>query len=55
VERERLRGILRRLEVELGRLTAALVSGGDLPSIVGAIREREVQRANLERELADLD
>jgi site-specific DNA recombinase len=54
-ERERLRGARRRLETELDRLTEALASGGDLPSIVAAVKERQAQRNRVERELAELD
>ncbi len=54
-ERERLRGALRRLEAELARLTEALVSGGDLPTLVAAVREREAQHSGIARELAELD
>ncbi len=54
-ERERLQSERRRLTTELGRLTEALVSGGDLPSLVAAVREREAQRSRIERDLAELD
>jgi site-specific DNA recombinase len=53
--RERLRGARRRLEIELARLTEALVSGGDLPSLVAAVKEREAQRGRVERDLAELE
>jgi hypothetical protein len=54
-ERERLRKGLTQIEAELGRLTKALVSGGPLPSIVDAIRERERQRIRAQAELSSLE
>ena len=54
-DRERLRETLTRLQAELGRLTEALVSGGNLPSIVAAISEREAQRSRAQQEFAALD
>ena len=54
-DRERLREVSTRLQAELTRLTEALVSGGDLPSIVAAITEREAQRSRIQRESAALD
>ena len=54
-DRERLREASTRLQAELTRLTEALVSGGDLPSIVAAITEREAQRSRIQRESAALD
>ncbi len=54
-DRERLRQIVTRLQAELARLTEALVSGGNLPSIVAAIAEREAQRSRAQQEFAALD
>ena len=54
-DRERLREIITRLQAELTRLTEALVSGGNLPSIVAAITEREAQRSRAQQEFAALD
>jgi hypothetical protein len=54
-DRERLRPTVTRLQAELARLTEALGSGGNLPSIVAAITEREAQRSRAEHELATLD
>jgi hypothetical protein len=39
-----LQSELQRIEVGLGRLTQALADGGDIPSLLEAIREREAQR-----------
>jgi hypothetical protein len=44
-----------RLMRELARLSAALASGADLPSVLAAIREREARRAMISAELATLD
>lgn len=47
---------LRTVDEELTRLTAAIVTaGGDLPSLVGAIRDREAQRVHLTDQLHALD
>lgn len=54
-DRERLRAIGTGLLSELARLTEALASGGNLPSIVAAITEREAQRSRAQQELAALD
>ncbi len=54
-ERERLLRTLARLTAELARFTEALVSDGNLPSIVAALTEREAQRSRLEQQLAALD
>src|SRR5262249_12474555 len=43
---------LRDVEGELRRLTTALASGGDMTSLVDAIREREQRRSRIERALA---
>ncbi len=42
-QREVLRAELRRLEGEIARLTDAVASGGDLASLVTALREREAR------------
>ena len=52
--RERLEQDLARLEREVSRFTAALGAGGDLETIVAALREREAERAVLQRDLAEL-
>jgi hypothetical protein len=43
------------LETELERLTAALTAGGELSTIIQAIREREGHRDILRRRVANLD
>jgi site-specific DNA recombinase len=53
-EQGRLEKALSTLDVELSRLTEALVSGGPLPSIVAAIRQREEQRGILQADLVGL-
>jgi len=54
-ERSRLRAAIRRLERELGRLTTAVATGGDLPSVLSAIQEREHSHADLTERLRRLD
>ena len=44
----------RRLDGELGRLTEALVAGGDMASLVAAMKTREQRRGDLADELATL-
>src|SRR6267143_4228248 len=46
---------MRRLDVELSRLTAAVASGGDLPALLAALKERQAQRQRCERALIELD
>src|SRR3989442_16008319 len=46
---------MRRLDGELSRLTAAVASGGDLPAILAALKERQAQRERCERALIELD
>jgi site-specific DNA recombinase len=41
------RAELQRVENELANLTAAIASGGDVPSLVAAVRQREAQRTQL--------
>ena len=45
---------LREVEAALGRLTAAVASGGDLPALVEAIKAQESQRVALTRRLEGL-
>src|SRR2546425_6567663 len=44
-----------RLDAELSRLTSATASGGDLPALLGALRERQAQRERCEHALIELD
>ena len=47
---------MRRLDGELlSRLTAAVASGGDLPALLAALKERQAQRERCERALIELD
>jgi len=46
---------MRRLDGELSRLTAAVASGGDLPALLAALKERQAQREHCERALIELD
>ena len=46
---------MRRLDGELSRLTAAVASGGDLPALLAALKERQAQRERCERALVELD
>jgi site-specific DNA recombinase len=55
-ERERaLRDELARLEAEVGRLAAAIATGGELAALVAALQERERRRAQGRTELAALE
>ena len=56
IERERssLQRGLHAVDGELSRLTTALASGGDLSSLVEAIRDREQRRETLAAQLAQL-
>ncbi len=42
---------LRSVEEELARLSTAIASGGDLPSLVSALKEREHRRAHLRQQV----
>lgn len=46
---------LETVERDLARLTAAVTAGGDIPSLVEALKAREIERADLERELRARD
>ena len=46
---------IRRFDAELSRLTAAIASGGDLPAIIAALKERQTRREHCERALIELD
>src|SRR5881296_4429456 len=53
--RDEILGEMRRLDGELSRLTAAVASGGDLPALLAAVKERQAQRERSERALIELD
>jgi hypothetical protein len=53
--REELQAQARAVDEELARFVAAIAAGGELASLVAAMRDRERQRANLHRQLAALD
>jgi hypothetical protein len=53
--RRELRAEIEKLSAELGRLTEALVAGGQLQAILTAIKEREARRRRLADELAIVD
>ena len=40
-----------RLDAEIARLTGAIADGGDVPSLVAGVKERETQRGDLRRRL----
>jgi hypothetical protein len=44
-----------RLDSELARLTAAIASGGDLPALLAAVKEKQDRRERCERMLIELD
>ena len=46
---------LAKVRTELGRLTEAIIAGGDLPSLTQAMKDRERRSAQLEREMQGLD
>ena len=46
---------LAKVRTELGRLTEAIIAGGDLLSLTQAMKDRERRSAQLERELQGLD
>ena len=54
-QREALRAELRRLAGELARLTEAVVSGGDIASLVTALREREARCHDVRARLAAVE
>jgi hypothetical protein len=53
--REETLAQIRRLEAELARLTTAIASGGDLPALLAALKERQVERERHDRLLLGLD
>ena len=54
-ERGRLRTEIRTVEQELERLTTALATGGDLPSVLSAIQAREHSHADLTERFRSLE
>jgi hypothetical protein len=46
---------LRRIEAEIRNLTAAVAAGGDLASLVGALKERDADHQRLRRQLANAE
>ena len=46
---------MRRLDSELSHLTSAIASGGDLPVLLAALKERQASRKRGERALLELD
>jgi hypothetical protein len=52
--RAEIRAEIHRLDAELSRLTAAIASGGDLATLLAALKEREAQRQHCERALLKL-
>ena len=46
---------IHRLDSELARLTAAIASGGDLPALLVAVKERQGRRERCEQMLIELD
>jgi hypothetical protein len=54
-QREALRAELGRLEGEIARLTEAIVSGGDIASLVVALREREARCREVRAWLATVE
>jgi hypothetical protein len=46
---------IRRLDGELSRLISAVASGGDLPALLAALKERQASRERCERALIELD
>jgi site-specific DNA recombinase len=53
--RAALEAQLRAADEEATRLVAAITAGGELPSLLAALRERERQRTALQQQLASLD
>jgi hypothetical protein len=54
-QREALRAELRRLESEIARLTEAVVSGGDIASLITALREHEARCHKVRARLAAVE
>ncbi len=54
-EAERLRAERETVEGELSRLTGALAAGGNLPSVLAAIREREARRETIVARISALE
>ena len=54
-ERATLAANLRQVEVELQRLTAAVVGGANVPSIIGALQAAEDRKARISEQLDALD
>jgi predicted nuclease with TOPRIM domain len=54
VEQEALTTRLRQLEAEMERLTAAVAEGGELPTLLAALKGREGQRVECRRRLEAL-
>jgi hypothetical protein len=50
-----LREELARIEGEVGRLAAAIAAGGDLPSVLALLQDRERRRVNLRAELVAIE
>ncbi len=55
VQRETLKGKLAKVEEELERLTTATASGGDLPTVLQGVKDRERRGAELREQLAALN
>ncbi len=55
VQRGKMKADLAQVEEELARLTTAIASGGDLPSLLQGIKDRERRRAHLREQLAALE
>jgi chromosome segregation ATPase len=51
--REEILTEIRGLDAELGRLTAAIASGGDLPALLAALKERQAQRERYQHALTE--
>jgi hypothetical protein len=54
-QREELQARLRAVEEELARLAEAVATGGQLATLVAALKGREAQRAHLRHEIAALE
>ena len=52
---EHVRDALAKVETEIEHLTAAVAAGGDLPSILAALKDRERQREEFRRRLRDAE
>ncbi len=55
VQRGKMKANLAQVEEELACLTTAIASGGDLPSLLQGIKDRERRRAHLREQLAGLE